>query len=103
MNWLAEAASIAPEAIWERMISYGALGVICAYLLWERRSDRKLEREIRKGQFEAINDNTMATVNLSSSIRELKNAIWLFVGKTSPREETPPPRSKPPTSHPKSQ
>lgn len=89
---IVEAAGAA-TAVWERLASFGALGIICAWLLWERTSDRKADRASRAKQAEALQDNTEAMHANTSRIGELARVLYLFVGRR--HDDTPPQLRKP--------
>ena len=82
-------------AIWERLASFGALGIICAWLLYERTTDRKADRESRRAAAQALQDNTEAMHANSSKIGELVRMLYMFVGRRA--EDTPPFLRKPKT------
>lgn len=94
VDQVAEAAGAASTLV-ERLASFGALGIICAWLLWERTNDRKADRAARAKQAEALSENTEAMHANTSRIGELARVLYLFVGRR--HEDTPPELRKPKT------
>lgn len=88
-------AQTADDALWKQLASYGALGAIVVFLIWERVSERKLDRKIRHEQNSVIHENTLATHQLSSNIKQLTSALYLYLGRRPPPDEPPTPSPKP--------
>lgn len=74
------------DMFWEKLAGYGALGVICAYLLWERfhdrkaeRKERKEEREVRDAAVSSMNVQTMAIQRNSQRLKHLSKLLYIVV------------------------
>lgn len=70
---------IAPDALWEKLATFGALGIIVAWLLFERWVMAAKERRARHDLADAITANTLATQLLVDKIKDLNRAIWQFI------------------------
>lgn len=87
------------DSWWKQLISYGALGAICIFLVWERVNERKLDRKARHEHAQAIYENTMATHLLSQHVKQLISVVYLFLGKPIPPPEPPTPSPRPKDRH----
>jgi hypothetical protein len=93
------------ENIIAELLKLGAMGVIIAYLLWERWTERKLDRKTRKEHDEKIEGNTIATNDLKNSVKELSGLIHFTLTKDGYHlpplsRDTPPPIPKTRSSEP---
>lgn len=89
--------ALPPEPAWKDFASYGALGLITVYLIWERYVTQKAERRVRHAQADALGDNTKATDKLSGQIKQLTDVLWLSLGGSHIHrrsEDTPPKNPK---------
>ena len=59
--------------------TYGALGLICAWLLYERYLVGGKERAARHALANAITANTATVEKLVDKLEDLDRAIWNFV------------------------
>lgn len=64
------------ETVLDKLVTFGALGIICAFLLWERHTAASKDRAARHALANAITANTAATETLIDKIRDLSTAIW---------------------------
>jgi hypothetical protein len=99
-------AQVPPDPEWKQFVSYGALGLITIWLLWERRADRQADRKSRHEQAMAIASNTTATDKLSANVRQLTDVLWLNLSNSTgrpllrpPSKEDTPPTNKLPNTH----
>lgn len=72
----------APQALWEKLATFGALGLISGWLLLERYLVGAKERAARHALANAITKNTLATElfveKLGGRLEDLTDAIWRF-------------------------
>lgn len=73
--------SVPPMAqpLWEKIATFGVLGLICAWLFIERWLTAAKDREARHALANSMQENTLATGLLATKIEDLSRAIWQFV------------------------
>ncbi len=59
--------------------TFGALGLICAWLLWKDYAVGARERHTRHALTNAISANTVTTEKLVEKLEDLDRAIWQFI------------------------
>lgn len=85
--------------MWERMATFGALGIITAFLLIERFYVGQKDRDARKAHTDAMQSLAMANANLATKIEDMNRAMWNFMlygvarVKPPPAAEATPPKS----------
>jgi len=85
--------------MWERMATFGALGIITAFLLIERFYVGQKDRDARKAHTDAMQSLAMANANLAAKIEDMNRAMWNFMlygvarVKPPPSAEATPPKS----------
>jgi hypothetical protein len=68
-----------PDALWEKLATYGALGLVVAWLLLERWLNAKADRHARHALANAITANNLAISTLCTKMEDLSRSIWQFI------------------------
>lgn len=68
-----------PDALWEKLATYGALGIIVAWLFLERYLTGKKERAARHALANAVTASNLTVSTLCTKIEDLNRALWQFI------------------------
>jgi hypothetical protein len=72
-------AAATPDVLWEKLATFGALGIICGWLFIKDYWVGAKERAARHELANRIGENTLATNILAKQMEELSKVIWQLI------------------------